>query len=139
MSAAAYLNGQYHMVLTRVPSSTNVTELWHAVSLDGRTWTVDRSVLAANPGVPLNQPAWAVNGSTARIYYRAQFNGTNSVSSAVLTFSGTGSSAVGVASPIVTGAAPTARSVSAYPSAIERHFSASMPERGAACGGAELR
>jgi hypothetical protein len=83
-SAAAYLNGQFHLVLTRTPTATGVSELWHAVSVDGRTWTVDRSVMAANPGVPLNQPAWAIRGTTARIYYRAQPNGSNIIASAVL-------------------------------------------------------
>jgi hypothetical protein len=85
-SAAAYVNGQFHMVLTRIPTSTNVSELWHAVSLDGRTWTVDRSAMAANPGVPINQPAWAINGSTDRIYYRAQPNGSNAIASGVIRF-----------------------------------------------------
>jgi hypothetical protein len=85
-SAAAYLSGQFHMVLTRVPSS-GATDLWHAVSTDGRNWTVDKAVLAANPGVPLNQPAWSVNGSTMRIYFRAQPpGGGNAISSGIIRF-----------------------------------------------------
>jgi hypothetical protein len=70
-STVAYVNGQYHMVMTRTPASTGMSELWHAVSADGRNWTVDKSVMAADPGTPLNQPAWAVNGTTTRVYYRA--------------------------------------------------------------------
>jgi len=85
VAAPAYVNGQFHMVLTRTPTSTSVSELWHAVSIDGRTWTVDKSVMAADPGVPINQPAWGINGSIARIYYRAQpSGGDNVVVSAVL-------------------------------------------------------
>jgi hypothetical protein len=85
-SAAAYLNGQFHMVLTRTPSSTGVSELWHAVSVDGRLWTMDRSALAINPGIPLNQPAWGILGSTYRVYYRTQAGGTNIISSGVIRF-----------------------------------------------------
>jgi len=84
-SAAAYLNGQFHMILTKVPSS-GVTELWHAVSTDGRSWNIDRNALAVNPGVPLNQPAWSINGSVARIYFRAQPSGGNAVSSGIVRF-----------------------------------------------------
>jgi hypothetical protein len=86
-SAAAYVNGQFHMVLTRTPQATGVSELWHAVSPDGRTWTVDSGVLAANPGVPLNQPAWGINGGTLRIYYRAQPpGGSNMIGSGLIRF-----------------------------------------------------
>lgn len=85
VSAAIYLNGEFHMVLTKTPAS-GVSELWHAVSVDGRAWTVDRSVMAANPGVPLNQPAWSISGSVTRIYYRAQPPGANVIGSAVIRF-----------------------------------------------------
>jgi len=85
-SAAAFVNGQYHMVLTRNPTNTGVSELWHAVSADGRNWTVDRSVMAANPGVAINQPAWAINGGTNRVYYRAVFNGASGIASGVIRF-----------------------------------------------------
>jgi hypothetical protein len=85
-ATAAYVNGQFHMVLTRAPS-TGVSELWHAVSSDGRTWTIDPSVLAVNPSVPLNQPAWGINGGTLRVYYRAQPPGGASViGSALIAF-----------------------------------------------------
>ena len=83
-SAAAYVDGKFHMVLTRAPSSGS-TDLWHAVSTDGRSWTVDSRALAANPGVSLNQPAWT--GSTARIYYRAQPpGGGNMIGSGIIKF-----------------------------------------------------
>ena len=85
-SAAAYVNGQYHMVLSRTPTSTGISELWHAVSADGRNWTVDRSVMAANPGVAINQPAWAINAGTNRVYYRAIFNGGSGIASGVIRF-----------------------------------------------------
>ena len=85
-SAAAYLNGRFHMVLTKVPSS-GASELWHAVSTDGRNWTVDKGALAVNPGVPLNQPAWSINGNTTRIYFRAQPpGGGNAIGSGIVRF-----------------------------------------------------
>jgi hypothetical protein len=92
------------MVLTKTPSATGVSELWHAVSLDGRTWTVDRSALAVNPGTPLNQPAWGINGATARIYYRAQPNGSNVIASGVVRFNGATASVVDSQSPAAGGA-----------------------------------
>jgi hypothetical protein len=82
-SAAAYVGGKYHLVLTKVPTSSS-SELWHGISTDGRTWTVDK--LAVNPGVPLNQPAWAISGSTNRIYYRAQPGGFNAIGSGIISF-----------------------------------------------------
>ena len=85
-SAAAYVNGQFHMILTKVPSS-GVAELWHAVSGDGRNWNVDSRALAVNPGVPLNQPAWGINGGTTRIYYRASPpGGGNAIGSGIIRF-----------------------------------------------------
>ena len=85
-SSAVYLNGQFHMVLTKNPSS-GVSELWHAASTDGRSWNVDSRTLAANPGVPLNQPAWGINGSVSRIYYRAQPpGGGNTIGSGIIRF-----------------------------------------------------
>jgi hypothetical protein len=84
-SAAAFVNGKFHMVMTKNPS-TGVSELWHATSTDGRNWTVDTSALAANPGVPINQPAWSIKGSTLRIYYRAQPPGANVIASGSIRF-----------------------------------------------------
>jgi hypothetical protein len=85
-SAAAYVGGQFHMVLTKIPSS-GVTELWHARSTDGRNWNVDGSALAVNPGVALSQPAWSINGNITRIYFRAQPSpGVNVVQSGIINF-----------------------------------------------------
>jgi hypothetical protein len=53
---------------------------------DGRSWTVDKTVMAANPGTPLNQPAWSINGSTARIYYRAIVGNNSIVGGALIRF-----------------------------------------------------
>ena len=84
-SAAIFLDGAFHMVLTKNLSTTS--ELWHATSSDGRTFTVDKDVLAVNPGVPINQPAWWVNAGVRRIYYRAQPpGGTNAVASGIIRF-----------------------------------------------------
>jgi hypothetical protein len=85
-SAAAYVNGQYHMVLSRTPTSTGISELWHAISADGRSWTVDRSVMAANPGLSINQPAWGINGTTARVYYRTVVGSSSLIASGVVKF-----------------------------------------------------
>jgi hypothetical protein len=85
-SAVAFVNGQFHMVLTGTPQATGVSELWHAVSPDGRTWTLDAGVLAANAGVPLNQPAWGINGGTLRIFYRAQPGGSSVIGSGLVGF-----------------------------------------------------
>jgi hypothetical protein len=85
-SAPAYIGGQYHMVITRTPNSTGVSELWHAVSADGRNWTLDRSVLAANPGTPINQPAWGINGSTNRVYFRVLAGNSSLIASGTIRF-----------------------------------------------------
>ncbi len=85
-SAGIYVNGQYRMVLTKVPSS-GISELWYAVSADGRNWSLNSVALAANPGVPLNQPAWSINGGVMRIYFRAQpSGGGNAIGSGVIRF-----------------------------------------------------
>ena len=82
-SAVAYLGTRFHMILTKVPSS-GVGELWHAVSTDGRNWTLDKSVLAVNPGMTLNQPAWSIS-ATIRVYYRASAGG-NTIASGIIKF-----------------------------------------------------
>ena len=84
-SAAIFASGAYHMVLTKTPAS-GVSELWHAVSSDGRSWTLDRVAIAANPTVPLNQPAWAVNGGVTRLYFRAVVPAANAVQSGIVKF-----------------------------------------------------
>jgi hypothetical protein len=80
----ASLGSRFHMILTRFPTSGS-SELWHAVSTDGRNWTLDQSALAVNPGVPLNQPAWCITG-TLRVYYRAQPAGSNAIASGIIKF-----------------------------------------------------
>ena len=84
-SAAAFVNGQFHLILTKAPAS-GITELWHAVSSDGRNWTLDKSAMAANPGVSLNQPAWSINGGLMRVYFRVQLSGQSQISSGIITF-----------------------------------------------------
>ena len=70
-SSVIFANGQFQMVMPKFLQGTNPV-LWHAVSIDAKTWTVDSHELAMNPGVSLTQPAWTVNSTTNRVYYRAQ-------------------------------------------------------------------